>query len=291
MEYGSGNRKVVIDAFHKLVLPNFASKCEVSQNGNRFDDLFIGKISQLNFLEVTGVVKRKSFLKCSYSGFSSLTYFYLGKYNGDYYVHKKIRLRNPLIWLREDEGLFSIFILAGFYPCSNRVKDVPNVKVELGSYASVTMMKSPLKSNIDFYQTWPHHYLTDHGEWSGSAYLLQLESQMKVSENHKFLKIDFRNDTFDGLVKDGEMTIKSNQTSKPIICNGDYTFKNNDWSASLILKNEHNWKQFFTEFFPTHLPFHPKIQIASDFKTKLINIIENLKVSLNFKFFLHGFPK
>ena len=283
--YSSNNRKTITEAFHRLQIREKFSECHPSQDVNGFASSMknMNKILQLIHLNVSGVADIKPHFRCFRKSNAGEQYLYLGKHKGDYYVHKKFRLRNPLIWLRNDNGVFSIFIMAGFYPCSHRVKDIANMVVKIEPLTYVfnpkTVMKSAYQSDFDFYPTWPHHYLTDHGEEMGSAYLLKLESQMTVSKNDKQIHMIFEKNSYRGEVIDSNMALKINPTSKPIFFHGSYSIESNAWTGSLVLYNSHNWRQFFTEFFPTHLPFHSEFPIASDFKTKLVKTMASIEVS------------
>ena len=265
----------------------YFSECQSSQDANGFSSSMknMKDILQLNYLEVTGVGNIKPHFKCFRRSNPDSQFLYLGKHKGDYYVHKKFLLKNPLVWLNNDNGIFSIYVMAGFYPCSDRSKDIANVVVEIvpSTYKTTpkTLMKTAQDSDVDFYPAWPHTYLTDHGEWKGSAYLLQLESQMTVSKSSKYILINFDKDIFQGYIQDQKMTLKLSPTSKPIEFLGLFDIKNNKWIGAMELLSYHNWKQFFLDFFPIKVPFHPTIYIVPDFKTKLVETIDSIEVGLN----------
>ena len=237
-------------------------------------------VYQLNYLEVTGIAGFKPRMRCFMKFNQNLEYLYLGKHKGDYYVHKKIRLRNPHIWLRRDNVKFSIVTLAGLYPCSTRFKDVPNVLVDIDRSQYVkTMMQTAQSSDVDFSPTWPHSYLTDHGEWKGSPYLLQLQYQLTVSKNQRFWIQSFDEDNFNGFIQDSKMTLRLNSTTTPIDFRGVFHIQNKQWSGSMEFFSK-SWRQLLTEFFPTRVPFH-SIDIAPGFKEKLIRTLVEIDVSFS----------
>eukprot|EP00111_Clytia_hemisphaerica_P006584 TCONS_00019086-protein len=134
-------------------------------------------IKQSKHFKITGL---EGFLydhRCYADGFD---YRFIGSKSGLLRLSNKLSLLNPHFFtMKERRNPFSdewsIAAFGKFYPCSDEQNNAFNADVKIDDYGNTVMKVRDMKT---FNATWPHYYLSDHGEPLSSIHVFDLEKYM-----------------------------------------------------------------------------------------------------------------
>ena len=180
------------------------------------------------------------------------TYYYLGLFNGTFDVAQGRSLKDPHFFLHKSHNQWALAAAGKFYPCTNQALDIYNARLKpvVGSQLDNLI----IVSHVQFRPSWPHLYMTKHGEPLNSSLLANHEKLFSfpgatlTTNHHSILWFDHSN-------KDSVRT-QFLANAWLDLQNGDradvhlsFTIEKEYWKVDMDVVN-HNWNKLFAAYFP-----------------------------------------
>ena len=120
------------------------------------------------------------------------TFYYLGRYGHRLYISHMHSLDKPMLFLRNDGTVWSIFAIGAYFPCTQNNHHKPNAIAESTTDGARTALI--VNKEVEFYPAWALLYISKNVDYHfGYAHIYKFQNNLRLSDS-KYLRAFFKED-------------------------------------------------------------------------------------------------